>query len=132
VGFTLFEVVVVLVVIALVATLVAPSIGALPERGDAGVVGLAAQARLAAVRRAESLELRLDSTGAWVLSSTRYHSTIASGQVDGDSVAPLTLRISALGVCTTADPSRSAGPTWDALRCAPSRSGPPAEGGGPR
>ena len=125
-GFTLLEIAVALAVLVLVAALSAPSLGHLPPRGSGTLSGLAAQARGTAVRRASALELRVDSTGSWVLTAPGEDDAVVDRGRLSAFTAPLTLRISALGTCVVVN--RMGAPAsiaWDALRCLPSS--PPAE-----
>jgi prepilin-type N-terminal cleavage/methylation domain-containing protein len=119
-GFTLIEIAVVILVLALVATLVAPSIGrfTVVERPDGRLASLTTHARATAVRRAEGLELQVDSSGEWLLSASRDGTILGRGRVSGRVQGPLTIVISALGACTIVDGSAGAG-RWDSLRCAP-------------
>jgi len=121
-GFTLLEIAVALAVLVLVAALSTPSLGHLPQRGSGTLSGLAIQARGTAVRRASALELRVDSTGAWVLTAPGDGDGVVDRGRLSAPAASVTLRISALGTCVVVSPIAAASPAvaWDALRCVPS------------
>lgn len=100
-GFTLIEMLVVLVLLALAAGLVAPAL--FPRGNDpkafATLVGLA---RDAAVRRGEVMYLRMERSGVWRITgeASAVSGHLAAGRM---SLAPLdaafTLVISPLGSC---------------------------------
>jgi prepilin-type N-terminal cleavage/methylation domain-containing protein len=118
-GFTFIEIVVTLLVLVVVATLAAPAIGHLPERGSGTLSTLVQEARTQAVRRADALDLTVDSSGAWVLARARNGVVIGHGVV-GKLHEPVALHISALGLCLVSrEDAHSAAVPWDALRCAP-------------
>jgi prepilin-type N-terminal cleavage/methylation domain-containing protein len=126
-GFTLLEISVALAVLVLVAALSAPALGHLPERGTGTLASVAEQARGTAVRRASALELRVDSTGSWVLTAPGDGDALVDrGRLAGGA-ASVTLRISALGTCVVVSriAAAPASISWDALRCIPSSA--PAE-----
>ena len=93
-GYTLIEVMVVLVLLTLGALLVAP---ALRQRDDpAQLAALVGQARITALRRGESLALRLEPSGAWRLDglASGDAAAIAQGVLSPAPAAPLTLIVS--------------------------------------
>ena len=65
-GFTMVEVIVVLVLLTLAAAVVAPSL--LSSHSEASeLTSLVRSAREAAVRRGQTVQLRIDQSGAWQL-----------------------------------------------------------------
>lgn len=98
-GYTLIEVMVVLLLLTLVALLVAP---ALRQRDDPErLAALVGQARITALRRGEALALRLEPSGAWRLDGLASGDTaaITQGVLSPAPAAPLTLIFSPLGTC---------------------------------
>jgi prepilin-type N-terminal cleavage/methylation domain-containing protein len=101
-GFTLVELLVVLVVMGLMVGLVAPAVvprSAPDERGSlAPVIRFA---REAAVRRSEIVHLRIDASGAWRVegASSSEDEPLASGRIDRYGVAAATLIASPIGTC---------------------------------
>ena len=101
-GFTLVEMLVVLVLLGLAAALVAPAI--LPSRHDdaSEFSGLLASARDAALRRGEVMWLRVESSGAWRVDvdASSAQGAIATGQLATPvSGTGFTVMISPLGSC---------------------------------
>ena len=99
-GFTLVEMVVVLILMGLAAALVAPALLA-PHRRAATVSDLVESAREAAARRGEVLHLTIEPTGQWRLESgaNPLEGTLAAGRVEPFLAAPVTLIVSPLGSC---------------------------------
>ena len=98
-GFSLIEVIVVLLLLTLGALLVAP---APRQRDDPGALAaLVGQARITALRRGEALALRLEPSGAWRLDplASGDAAAIAQGILSPAPAAPLTLILSPLGSC---------------------------------
>jgi hypothetical protein len=87
-------------VLALLALLVAVAVPALrrPPPPAAGLESLLPIAREAAVRRGETLRLRLAASGEWSLQGGTADGTIAAGRVSSGG-ADLTLVVSPLGTC---------------------------------
>jgi prepilin-type N-terminal cleavage/methylation domain-containing protein len=122
-GFTLLEITVALAVLVLVAALSAPALGHLPDRGSGTLTALAAQARSTAIRRASALELRVDSSGTWVLTAPGDGDAVVDrGRLTENLSISLTVRISGLGTCVVVSPTVPSAPalSFDALRCVPS------------
>ena len=98
-GYTLIEVIVVLLLLTLGALLVAPT----PQQRDdpEKLAALVGQARITALRRGEALALRLEPSGAWRLDglASGDGAAIAQGVVSFAPAAPLTLILSPLGTC---------------------------------
>ena len=99
-GFTLVEVLVVIVLLGLAVALVAPAL--IPSRHDESPLGaLVRSARDAAARRQEVLYLRIDRSGNWLLEGAASPSAgvLASGRVEGLAGPPVTLVLSPVGTC---------------------------------
>ena len=119
-GYTLIEVLVVLVVMGLAAALVAPAL--LPRRSDpAAVVTLVRHARAAAIRRAEAISLRIEASGAWRMdgAASIQAGAIATGRLPSPPPAAVTLVFSPLGSCSPDVESAAAGQALglDPLTC---------------
>ena len=99
-GYTLIEVVVVLVLMALAAALVAPTFIA-PRTDARAVVALVGQARATEIRRGEAVHLRIEPSGAWRLdgAASPEAGALATGRLTPAPAAPLTLIVSPLGSC---------------------------------
>ena len=117
VGFTLLEIVVTLVILGLAAGLVAPMFRRDPNPAS-DVRAVVASARETAVRRAQTLVLRVDDRGAWRLIPTGDTTLISTG-ILSDGGQPLTLVIGPLGTCFNVGSVAVA--VWDAIACAPGR-----------
>lgn len=107
-GVTLLELLVVLVVMGIAASVVAPALGrpVAPVSGEAGSVArLIADARRTAIRRGQPVRLRLATDGVWALVAVADGALIASGRTGRDSVPDardIDIRIDAMGSCTPA------------------------------
>lgn len=99
-GYTLIEVVVVLVVMALAAGLVVPAL-TVRRHPTAGVIALIGEARAVAIRRAEAVYLRVEASGAWRMdgAASSRAGAIATGRLAPAPAVPLTLVFSPLGSC---------------------------------
>lgn len=114
-GFTLLEIVVTLLLLGLAAALVAPNFRR-DTSSDGDIRAVVASARETAVRRAQTLVLRVDDRGAWRLTPIGDTTSIGAGTLSEGGQA-LMLRIGPLGACFN---EGSAGPAdWDAIACAP-------------
>lgn len=100
-GFTLVEVLVVLVLMGLAAALVAPALFPSRESAPAGVAALVGAARDAAVRRGEVVYLRIGPSGEWRVegAASAAQGDLAGGRLAGFSGPPFTLVVSPLGSC---------------------------------
>ena len=98
-GFTLLEMLVVLLLISMTAALAAPVLLRM-NPGRSGFDEVIATAREAAVKRGETLYLRVSTSGQWILEAagTPTADPLASGHVESVG-APLTLLISPNGSC---------------------------------
>lgn len=102
-GFTLIEVVVVLIILGLVLTLVAPTIGTGKPLAENALAALVRTARATAIQRGEVVELDIDPSGEWRLSGLGGSGSdpIGGGRV-GYQGAALRLVFSPHGFCTPA------------------------------
>jgi prepilin-type N-terminal cleavage/methylation domain-containing protein len=126
-GFTLLEVMVVLVLIGLASALVAPSLLSPQRRTDDAVARLIDSARRAAVQRAGPVTLSIATNGSWVLEADGVEPR--RGTVNWPHLDPVRIHVSALGACTlgstpasdraTAQDYNRAGPSLaiDAVQC---------------
>src|SRR6266704_1979139 len=99
-GFTLIEMLVVLVLMGLAAALVAPAL--FPARHDASALrALLGSARDAAARRGEVVYLRIDVGGRWRMEggASVLEGTLAAGRMEPVFATPVTLVVSPLGSC---------------------------------
>ena len=106
-GFTLIEMLVVAVLLAMAAALVVPTIRSmLPPR--TGLGALVPAARKAAERRGEAIYLRIRKSGDWRMDGEASTDTgpIATGRVNPFPGLPLTLIVSPRGSCAF-DPQSS-------------------------
>lgn len=118
VGFTLVELIVVLLILALAAAIVAPSL--ISSRSDANteLSRLIGSAREAAVRRGELVILRTGRTGTWqiVAGPPPGDEILMSGQLTDPPADRVELVFSPLGTC---GPPAESGPAvgLDPLTC---------------
>lgn len=118
-GFTLVEILVVLVLFTLVFALSAPSLLPSAPAGSARAQDLIDEARRTAVTRAMAVSLSLGSDGRWVLAGAGVAGTqLGSGAIDWPQEVPMRVHISPLGAChlEAAGVSGSAF-TIDPVRC---------------
>jgi prepilin-type N-terminal cleavage/methylation domain-containing protein len=120
-GYTLVEVVVVLVLLGLAIALVAPSL--VPPRAtpDDAVQQVIDAARRLAVRRASAVTLSLDAEGRWVVDEAGLAGAppLLAGALARPPASALRLHISPLGACLR-DPAPAAAaapPDLDPVRC---------------
>lgn len=118
-GFTLLEIVVTLVLIGLGAALVAPVFRR--QAPDDSFPAVLSGARELAVRRAQTMVLRVDGDGGWRLTTAGDSAAISTGRLT-EPTSARQLTITPLGACLDQG-SLSAG-TWDAVACAPTRGRP--------
>ena len=99
-GYTLLEVIVVLVLLTLAASVVAPAFVA-PHDRAAAIVRVIGHARALAIRRAEALELRIESSGAWRLDgvASAQAGALVTGTISPAPRVAITLLFSPLGSC---------------------------------
>ena len=98
-GYTIIEVIVVLVLLTLAASVVAPAFARRDDRAALAV--LIARARATAIRRAEAVALRVEPSGAWRLDglASTQPAAIATGVLSPLPAAAFTLIFSPLGTC---------------------------------
>src|SRR3989449_9367954 len=99
-GFTLIEILVVLILMGLAAALVAPAL--LPHHHDQSALSaLLGSAREVAARRGEVVYLHIDPTGQWRMEAgaNPLAGTLATGSVPPFLTASVTLMVSPLGSC---------------------------------
>jgi prepilin-type N-terminal cleavage/methylation domain-containing protein len=101
-GFTLVELLVVLVVMSLMVGLVAPAVIPRPAPDERGSLAPVIEfAREAAVRRSEIVHLRIDASGAWRVDGTSSSADgpLATGRLEGYALGAATLVASPIGTC---------------------------------
>src|SRR5207245_8194995 len=99
-GFTLVEILVVLIMMGLAAALVAPALLA-PHHHASTLNDVVAGAREAAARRGEVLYLSIEPTGRWRLEggANPLEGTLAGGRLEPFLAAPVPLSVSLCGIC---------------------------------
>jgi prepilin-type N-terminal cleavage/methylation domain-containing protein len=99
-GFTLLEMLVVVILMGLAAALVAPALLA-PRQDDSALKGPLESAREVAARRGEVVTLRIDPTGQWRMAAgvNPLEGTFATGRMQPFLTASVTLKVSPLGSC---------------------------------
>lgn len=115
-GYTLVELIVVLVLLTMAAMLVAPAV--LRRDGAGALAALIAQARATAIGRAEAVALRIEPSGAWRLDglASTEAGAIALGRLPSPPATALTLIFSPLGTCA---PDIETGAAAEPLRLDP-------------
>lgn len=105
-GVTLIEMVVVLVLIGLTAALAAPAL-LRPARAESGFRQLVSAARETAIRRGETVHLRIGASGEWRIegSASAAPEVLLAGRVDPFLEHPLTVLLSPTGSCALDAPS---------------------------
>ncbi|UCF18610.1 MAG: prepilin-type N-terminal cleavage/methylation domain-containing protein [Gemmatimonadota bacterium] len=100
-GFTLVEVVVVLILLGLAAGLVAPAIIFRDDRGESQLAQLIGGAQDLSARRGEIMHLRVDAGGEWRIegAASLEEGLIARGRIDDFQGPPFTLVVSPIGTC---------------------------------
>lgn len=100
-GFTLVEILVVLILMGIAAGLVAPAF--LPPRrvAESAVAALVRRAQDVAAQRGETIYLGLSAGGSWRLdgAASLDRGAIATGRLDGYAGPAGTLVVSAVGTC---------------------------------
>jgi prepilin-type N-terminal cleavage/methylation domain-containing protein len=100
-GITLIELIVVLVLIAMGASLAAPALLRREPKAGGGLAPLIAPAREAAARRGETVRLHISDGGEWQIegAASAEAGPLSSGRVEPFPGLPLTLIVSPLGSC---------------------------------
>jgi prepilin-type N-terminal cleavage/methylation domain-containing protein len=99
-GFTLLELLVVLILMGLVAALVAPAL--LPHHHDQSALNaLLGSAREVAAQRGEVVNVHIDPTGEWRMEAgaAPLQASLASGRIQPFFHVAVTLMVSPLGSC---------------------------------
>lgn len=98
-GYTLIEIIVVLVIMGLAATLVAPALFRSPTYDrQRQLTALVQSARSAAADKGEVVYVRIEPSGAWDMEATEGQ--FSNGRIDRLSGSPLTLIVSPVGSCS--------------------------------
>ena len=99
-GYTLIEILVVLIVMGLVTALVAPALIPHTDAKEA-LPTLIEQARVVAIRRAETVSLRIEASGAWQIDgiASPQQGALAHGRLPQPPATAVTLLFSPLGTC---------------------------------
>lgn len=100
-GVTLLELLIVLTLMGVTATLVVPVFNQRGPQQEEASVALVTAARRTAVRRSEPLRIRLSPSGGWTVRAIRTGVIVDSGHVD-DALPDTDLLIGALGECVPA------------------------------
>jgi prepilin-type N-terminal cleavage/methylation domain-containing protein len=99
-GYTLVEVVIVLILLGLAAALVAPSLFVSPPEQSSALQTLVQRSRDASVRRGEVVRLRIDRSGAWqVVAGAPPRRELLMGGRLGATSSAVELIFSPLGTC---------------------------------
>jgi prepilin-type N-terminal cleavage/methylation domain-containing protein len=101
-GFTLVEVIVVLILLAVSAALVAPAILFPEKEATSALVPVVDGARELAARRGETLYLQVASDGKWRVfgGASLTEGVVTQGQLEGDYEGPaFTLVVAPIGSC---------------------------------
>lgn len=119
-GYTLLEVIVVLVLLAVAATVVAPGFLSPRPEQSSSLRALVGNAREAAVLRGEMVRLRIDRFGAWraIAGSSPRGELLMSGRLS-DTSGAVDLLFSPLGTCALTPETLSAQAlaAFDPLTC---------------
>jgi type II secretory pathway pseudopilin PulG len=115
---TLLELIVVLALMGMILTIVAPAFITPRTTVDSGLTGVIATARRAAIVRAEPVTIAVDPDGAWHIDgdATPTAPPIAAGRL-ASPVGQLRVRVSPIGTCVPDRPVAGKGTAWNALDC---------------
>ncbi|MBA3892953.1 MAG: prepilin-type N-terminal cleavage/methylation domain-containing protein [Gemmatimonadales bacterium] len=123
IGFTMVEVIVVLVLLALASAIVAPSLFTSHPEESSEMRAIVGRVRTAAIRRGETVRLRIGQTGAWqaVAGTSSGGELLMSGQLSGLPADLTDLILSPVGTCAPAVGSvwPDALAAFDPLTCEP-------------
>lgn len=121
-GFTLFELIVAMVVMGLVAAFAMPSLET-PARDAGALSSVIPRARGAAIARAQTLVLTVTGQGGWTLTPLPPDDSVIvlRGQLDTSPTVGFRLRLTPVGACLSSSPLPEELGAWDAARCAPPR-----------
>jgi prepilin-type N-terminal cleavage/methylation domain-containing protein len=100
-GFTLLEILIVLLLLGLAFALVAPSFVSPRNKQDDAVQRLIDEARRLAVQRAGAVTLSIRADGAWTIESqgSLDMTQLKQGSIDRTAAVPMRVQVSALGAC---------------------------------
>jgi prepilin-type N-terminal cleavage/methylation domain-containing protein len=117
-GYTLIEMIVVLLLLTIAATVVAPSFILPRHDASSSLLDIVQSGRAAAVRRGELVHLHIAGSGEWQL--TAGGTVLSSGRV-ADTRGSADLLFSPLGSCGSVpeDPVPEALANFDPLTCEP-------------
>ena len=118
-GFTLIELIVVLLLMGLAFALVAPSLTRRPVPDIGATQRVLDAARSTAVRRGETMLLDVRADGRWAVTGGADTAPVLRGVIDPAPARAHRITISPLGACMY-DPAGSAtvdSGAWDPLRC---------------
>jgi prepilin-type N-terminal cleavage/methylation domain-containing protein len=120
IGYTLIEVIVVLMLLTIAASVVAPALFLSPEQPSSTRIVIGS-AREAAVRRGEMVQLRVDASGRWQVLSRAFLTAepLLSGRLSNAPGNTTDLFFSALGTCAPSPESALVQPltALDPLTC---------------
>ncbi|MEO6055408.1 MAG: prepilin-type N-terminal cleavage/methylation domain-containing protein [Gemmatimonadales bacterium] len=122
-GFTLLEVVVVLILLGIASAVVAPSllVRPSPASAEAMMQALVRNAREAAIRRGEMVRLTVHRSGEWqaTAGTPPTRELLMSGRLTRPPVLPADLLFSPLGTCAPSIQSDGGAPfgAFDSLTC---------------
>ena len=119
-GFTLLEVLVVLLLLGLAFALVVPSFRSPRDKQDDAVQRLIDEARRLAVQRAGTVTLSVQADGGWTIESQGSADVLQleEGRLELAETMPLRVHVSALGACTVQTvPGAERSITIDPVRC---------------
>ena len=114
-GFTLLEVLVVLILLGVGFGLAVPAFVTPQDGATDGVQRILSTARRAAVRRAEAITVSVEPSGDWTIANGDRATPPETGTLDWEPGAHLRVRISPLGACVL--DSNDASLSIDAVSC---------------
>jgi prepilin-type N-terminal cleavage/methylation domain-containing protein len=126
-GFTLLEVLVVLLLLTVMAGVVIPGVLSSPPAPESGLDQLIGSARRAAIHRGETVRLQVERSGAWRVMVVKEPQLppLTAGQLPGSVTQPVDLIISPLGTCTPARDDALPAEKLDPWTCEPLPGLPP-------
>ena len=109
-GFTLIEIAVVLILMGVAVALVAPAFVSRRPADERGLAAVVRTARGAAIKRGETVTLRVDPAGRWELlgQASKGDGPLAVGRLPAAPGDAITLDVSPLGTCAPGVDSASA------------------------
>ncbi|MEO6444473.1 MAG: prepilin-type N-terminal cleavage/methylation domain-containing protein [Gemmatimonadaceae bacterium] len=119
-GFTLFELVVALVVMGIAAALVMPSLS-VPRPESAGLRSVLPHVRGVAIARAQTLAFSVAADGAWTLAPRPPDDSVVfeRGRLDPVPSSGFELTLTPVGACLASARLPVELGRWDAARCSP-------------